>query len=125
MLDMFPFPSATGSTPEEQIASLVNYLTQFKETLEFALGNINVENLSPDLVKKINGLGVDANQSKEEREEELAQISIGNSFSIYDVIDSELFKSALKSEVSGINFNVNMVTGQLEYAFKSEEVNDG
>ena len=39
MLDMLPFLRVAGNTPEEKIASIVNYLTQFKETLEFVLMN--------------------------------------------------------------------------------------
>ena len=75
IVDMFPFPSVSGNTPEEQIASLVRYLTQFKETLEFALMNISEDNLSPELVNKLNELGARIERDKEEREDEVAQLS--------------------------------------------------
>lgn len=123
MFDIFPFPRITGNTPEEQIAELSNYLIQFKETLEFALTNISAENLSPDLINKLNELGADIEKSNEERESEVAQISI-NSLTVSDVCNSDLFKLAVKSMLSQyISFNVNYETGHLEYALSSEEVN--
>lgn len=75
MVDLFPFPKLNGNTPEEQIAELVRYLTEFKELLEFELRNISMENLSPELMSKIKGLGTDIEQTRENREEELAQIT--------------------------------------------------
>lgn len=112
---MLPFPKVMGNTPEEQIASLVNYMTQFKETLEFALMNISTENLSPDLVNMLNTLGADIEKNKEEREDEVAQIST-NALTIADVCNSDMFKDAIASEqTKNIRFNVNFDTGYLEY----------
>ena len=116
MVDMLPFPRIMGDTPEKQIGELINYLVQFKETLEFALMNISTENLSPDLVNKLNELGADIERSHSERESELAQISHGNSLTIFDVLNSEAFKVSVKNEVSNIKFTVNFETGHLEYA---------
>ena len=124
MFDMLPFLRVTGTTTEEQIASLVSYLTQFKETLEFALTNISTDNLSPDLVKLLNELGANIEKSNEEREDEVAQIST-NALTIPDVINSDLFKDAIASEqAKDITFNVNYETGYLEYT-TNEEANDG
>lgn len=115
MVDMLPFPRIIGNTPEEQIAEILNYLIQFKETLEFALMNISTDNLSPDLVKKLNELGANIEQSNVNREDELTQIS-HNSLTVSDVCNSDIFKSAVESEISDITFNVNFNTGYLEYA---------
>ena len=93
MFDILPFPRITGNTPEEKVAELINYLIQFKETLEFALMNISAENLSPDLINRLNALGADIEKSHTEREEELSQIS----------------------RIS-VAVNVNYETGHLEYA---------
>ncbi len=124
MVDMLPFPRVSGGTPEEQIASLVAYLTQFKETLEFALMDISTDNLSADLVNMLNELGAGIEKSNAEREDEVAQIST-NALTISDVCNSELFKDAIASETSKyISFNVNFETGHLEYNI-SEEVNNG
>jgi hypothetical protein len=95
MIDMFPFPRITGETPEKQIAELISYLIQFKETLEFALGNISMENLSPDLVNKINNLGANIEQSNLSKEDEFAQIAKHTS-----------------------QFTVNLETGNLDYEIK-------
>ena len=75
MLDLLPFPRLTGDTPEKQISELVNYLVQFKETLEFALMNISTENLSPELVNKLNELGAGIEKSNMDRDEGIMQIS--------------------------------------------------
>ena len=116
MVDMFPFPRITGGTPKEQIGELLNYLIQFKEILEFTLVNISTENLSPDLVNKLNELGANIKQNRVDREEELTQIS-NNALTISDVCNSDLFKGAVKYEASKyVSFNVNFETGHLEYA---------
>ena len=92
MVDIFPFPTTRGNTPEEKIAELTNYLIQFKETLEFALDNISTENLSPELVNKLNELGANAETSINTNEEDLAQIT-----------------------TKKISFTVNFDNGHLEY----------
>ncbi len=125
MVDIFPFPRIPSGNPESQIAELVNYLIQFKETLEFALMNISTENLSPDLLNKLNELGADIQTSNEAREEEMTQVSV-NALTIPDVCNSDLFKNVVKSEASKyVSFNVNFDTGHLEYAVTDEEVNNG
>ncbi len=116
MIDMFSFPTDTGSNTDERIANIINYLIQFKETLEFALTNISVENLAPDLVNQLNELGANIEQSKTERENELAQISGKSSLTVFDVINSEAFKSGIKNGISNIKFDINFETGHLEYS---------
>ena len=66
MYDMLPFPNLSGGTAEEQVAQINNYLIQFKETLEFVLANISIDNLSQDLVDKLNTLGADLEKSIED-----------------------------------------------------------
>ena len=126
MLDMLPFPRITESkTEKQQIAELVSYLTQFKETLEFALMNISSDNLSPELVNKLNSLGADIERSNTVREDEVAQVK-AQALTVSDVCNSDLFKLAIESETSKyISFNVNLETGHLEYATSNEEVNNG
>ena len=116
MMDMFSFPRITEDTPEKQILELVNYLIQFKETLEFNLMNISTENLSPELINKLNELGANIKKNAEDREEAIAQLSKNNVLSIYDVLNSELFKSEVKNTVSNIKFTINFDNGCLEYA---------
>ena len=125
MFDIFPFPSIQGNTPENKISELVNYLIQFKETLEFTLMNISTENLSPELVSMLNEMGANIERSNTAREEEVAQVSV-NALTIPDVCNSDLLKNTIKNETSKyINFNVNFDTGHLEYALTDEEVNNG
>lgn len=118
MYDMLPFPSVTAKTPEEQVGELTNYLIQFKETLEFILANISVENLSQELIQKLNDLGADVEKNAEERDEQLSQIA-NKSLTVSDVINSEGFKTSVQSEISKIKFTVNTETGNLEYTTTS------
>lgn len=121
MVDMFPFPSVAEGKPEKQIADIVNYLIQFKETLEFALTNISAENLSPELVNKLNEIGMNIDKSKEERTEEVAQIS-KNALTIPDVCNSNIFKNSVRSEIlEGLSLHINFDTGHLEYSVSYEE----
>ena len=115
MVDLFPFPSIPSSTPEKQIGDIVSYLIQFKEILEFALNNISVENLSPDLIAKLNELGADIVKSNEDRDEQIAQITTSN-LSVSDVVNSQVFKEELNEAVSNVKFTVNLETGNLEYS---------
>jgi hypothetical protein len=125
MLDMLPFPRIMGDTPDKQIVELVTYLVQFKETLEFALRNISTENLSPELVNKLNELGAGIEKSNENREDEIAQVS-SKTLTVSDVCNSEIFKLAVEDKFKGyITFNVNFETGHLEYNTSNEGVNNG
>lgn len=94
MQDMLPFPNLMGNTADEKLAQLNNYLIQFKETLEFILANISVENLSQDLVNKLNTLGANIEKSNEERNDQIGQVS-KNTLTISDVMNSASFKSEL------------------------------
>ena len=101
MMDMLPFFRSVEKTPEKKIDEIITYLIQFKEAIEFALTNITADNLSPDLVAKINSLGSDISRISNEKAEELAQLP------------------------GKINFRINYETGYLEYTSQNEEVNNG
>ena len=109
MYDILPFPNIIAGSAEEQTAQINNYLIQLKETLEFVLTNISIENLSQDLVVKLNNMGVEANS--EENYEQIQQVS-GKILTVSDVINSNAFKFALQNKVK---FEVNFKTGELEY----------
>lgn len=115
MVDVFSFPTDSGTTYDERIANIIGYLIQFKETLEFALNNISSENLSPELLNKLNDLGANIEQNKTERESEIAQLSSKSSLTIFDVINSETFKHGITQGISNIKFNINFENGHLEY----------
>ena len=120
MLDIFPFPDIKEGKPEKQVADLVSYLIQFKEILEFALTNISEENLSPTLISKLNQLGISIDESVE-----VAQSS-AKSLTVSDVVNSDIFKLAIKTEkIKDLLFNVNFETGHLDYNLTFEEENDG
>lgn len=118
MVDMLPFPRITGATSEEKMSDIINYLIQFKETLEFALMNISTENLSPELVNQLNELGANIEKSNVDREEEVAQLSKFSSITVSDVCNSALFKNEIDNRISKITFNVNFDTGELEYSIQ-------
>ena len=105
-------PHITATRPEEQVAQVKDYLFQLKEELEFILTNISVDNLSQDLVEKLNSLGADIEKNNEEKEEQLQKIN-NNSVTVYDVLNSSAFNSVLESKIP--SFSVNFATGYLEY----------
>ena len=120
MVDIFPFPRVTGETPEKQITELISYLIQFKETLEFELANISTENLSPDLVAKLDSLNATIEQSNLEKEDEIAQIANKTSqFASASAFSLNRTKPATEEELSQINFSVNFETGNLEYTINT------
>ena len=94
MYDMLPFPNINGVTIEEIAFQTNTYLTQLKETLEFLLNDISIENLSPELVSKLNELGADIEKSKESQEDQISQVA-NKTLTVSDVINSQPFKSSL------------------------------
>ena len=115
MVDMFPFPSITGTTPDEKVKDLTNYMIQFKEALEFTLMNISVDNLSPDLINTLNELGTNIEKNNEDRANEIAQVAQFSSITVSDVLNSDLFKSIINDKILRLHFTVNFDTGNLEY----------
>lgn len=97
MYDLLPFPNFAATEASELTAQLNNYLIQFKETLEFVLTNISTDNLSPDLITKLNELGAEIEKSNEERDDQINQVS-NNSITVSDVLNSSAFKQALPSK---------------------------
>lgn len=95
MYDMLPFPNIAATNSEELTAQINNYLIQFKETLEFVLTNINTDNLSQDLIERLNTLGADIEKTNEEREDQLNQIA-NKTLSVSDVINSQAFELAIE-----------------------------
>ncbi len=139
MYDILPFPNINAPTTKEQVVQIQDYLIQFKETLEFVLSNISIENLSQDIIEKLNKLSTDIERSVEDRDDQLQQVS-NNSLTISDVVNSELLKNEIanntltiddvvnsqdfKTEVENavtekfsttINFSINFEDGNLYY----------
>lgn len=112
MYDMLPFPRIAGKTPEEQIAEINNYLIQFKETLEFILTNISTDNLSDELVSKLNSLGAEIEKNIKNVDEQMQQVVSSKTLTVSDVVNSDAFKTAIETSVT---FTVNFDTGELEY----------
>lgn len=97
VVDLFPFLRLMGDTPEKQIGEIVEYLMQFKEMVEFALGNISTDNLSPEFATKLSEIEGSVNQINKNREEDYAQI-ISKILKTSDIFNSEAFKSAVAEE---------------------------
>lgn len=101
MYDMLPFPNITATDTKEQVAQINNYLIQFKETLEFILTNISADNLSPDLIEKLNALGSDIEKMNNDRNEEMQQVS-GKMITASDVVNSAVFKADMEAREAEI-----------------------
>lgn len=116
MFDIFQFPNFNARNTEELAGQMNNYIIQFKETLEFVLTNIGTDNLSSDLVGKLNTMGADIQRSNQERDDQIGQVT-NKSISVSDVVNSQMFKSALETKVEEKIpvFSINYETGNLEY----------
>jgi hypothetical protein len=114
MYDILPFPNITATNINDLVAQANNYLMQFKETLEFALTNISTDNLSQDLIEKLNSLGADIEKSIEDRDDQIQQVS-NQAITVSDVINSPSFVAAVNNKISNIKFTINFNTGNLEY----------
>ena len=136
MLDRLPMPHITATKTEEQIVQIRDYLFHFKEELEFILMNLNEDNLSGDLVEKLNSLGVDIETGKKESEEQLQQVS-AKQLTVSDVVNSPLFDMEVDSKLPKVSdiisndkfkqdltrevekaiptFTINFENGNLEY----------
>ena len=116
MLDILPFPQITATEPKEQISQVIDYLFRFKEELEFLLSNVNEDNLSQDLIEKLNSIGADIEKNTNESTEQLLQLT-SQALTVSDIVNSTAFKMAVQSTVqSNIpTFSINFETGQLEY----------
>lgn len=95
MYDMLPFPNIAATNIEELSFQTNNYLIQFKETLEFILTNIGADNLSQDLMEKLNSLGAEVEKTIEETDDQFQQVA-GNNLTLADVINSSAFEEALE-----------------------------
>ena len=124
MFDIFEYPNITAKNVDELAQQVNHYLVQFKETLEFALVNIGTDNLSADLIAKLNSLGADLEKSKEQQEDQIIQVS-NNALSVSDVLNSEAYKESLRSlradMEEDLELTVNYSTGNLEYTIKETE----
>jgi hypothetical protein len=111
------------TTTEEQVSQINNYLIQFKETLEFILQNISVDNLSPELINKLNELGSDIEKSHVEREEEIQQVS-GKILSVADVINSPMYQSDIDARVEAKKITVSDVVNSTEFQNEMDSVEE-
>ena len=97
MYDILPFPNINATNINDLVGQTNNYLIQFKETLEFALMNISIDNLSKELIEKLNTLGADIKKSNEDKEDQLQQV-LNKTLTVSDVLNSAAFKAALPQE---------------------------
>ena len=114
MLDRLPMPHITATKTEEQIAQVRDYLFHLKEELEFILMNISEDNLSSDLINKLNSLGVDIENNKSENEDQLQQMS-AKTLTVNDVVTSVLFDVEVTARVPKVSEIVEQTLGNAEF----------
>jgi hypothetical protein len=124
MYDMLPFPNITATDTKEQVAQINNYLIQFKETLEFILTNISADNLSADLIAKLNSLGSDIQKENVERGEEMQQVS-GRIITASDVVNSAVYQMDMELREEQIQkaheADINAVNRQIQQLSNTEQ----
>lgn len=112
MYDMLPFPNITATDAKEQASQINNYLIQFKETLEFILMNISVDNLSQDLINKLNDLGAEVKKSQTTMEEEVQQVS-KKAITASDVVNSAVYQADMNAREAQIQENIQAVSDRI------------
>lgn len=95
MIDALPFPHITAKDTQEQIKQINDYLVYFKESLEFILMNISADNLSSDLVDKLNRFDSEIETLKMVEDNVIQQVS-NKTITALEVIESEEYKASLK-----------------------------
>lgn len=120
MFDMLPFPNITATNAEEQAVQTNNYLIQLKESLEFILTNISVDNLSQELITTINSLGAQVKKNQTDRDEEMQQVT-NRILTASDVVNSSAYQADLdardariqeahESDISAVNESIQAVS---------------
>lgn len=95
MIDALPFPHITAKDTQEQIKQINDYLVYFKESLEFILMNISTDNLSSDLVDKLNRFDSEIETLKMVEDNVIQQVS-NKTITALEVIESEEYKASIK-----------------------------
>lgn len=112
MMDRLPFPHITAMEYEERVDQLIDYLMQLKETLEFELTGISTDNLSKELRDKLNNMEEGIESSNNVSDDKIQQVQ-NNALTLYDIINSELFKMAMQDNRPTLK--INFENGNLEY----------
>lgn len=95
MIDVLPFPHITAKDTQEQIKQINEYLVYFKESLEFILMNISEDNLSSELLIKLNRFNDEIETLKAVEENVIQQVS-NKTITATEVIESEEYKASIK-----------------------------
>ena len=112
MIDALPFPHITAKDTPEQIKQINDYLVYFKESLEFILMNISADNLSSDLVDKLNRFDSEIETLKIVEENVIQQVS-NKTITALEVIESEEYKASIKELEDKLTKEIQDVDGKV------------
>lgn len=112
MIDALPFPHITAKDTQEQIKQINDYLVYFKESLEFILMNISADNLSSDLVDKLNRFDSEIETLKIVEENVIQQVS-NKTITALEVIESEEYKASIKELEDRLTKEIQDVDGKV------------
>ena len=96
MAEQLPFLFTRGRNDSERLQEVIDYLHQLREELEVILMNLTTDNLSSEIIKKIQDGGIRTPINENDKEE------------IYQIVQKQN------------PININFETGQLEYTVPSE-----
>jgi DNA-binding FadR family transcriptional regulator len=94
--EQLPFLFTRGRNDSERLQEVIDYIHQLREELEGILMNLTADNLSSEIIKKIQDVGISTSINEKDKEE------------IYQIVQNQK------------SLNVNFETGQLEYTVPSE-----
>ena len=107
-----PFPNISGNTSAEKIEQLIVYLIQLKEELEYILSNISLDNLSSDVIEKIESANVNIKKTENTQEEQIQQL-LNYVLTVDDVLNSKSFNNILEELEARVNAYTDEKIGEL------------
>lgn len=113
MFEFLPHPDIKAKSLEDLTMQTNDYLFRLKESLEFMLMSIDIENLSPEFRSKLDSIGVDIQTTNDLREDGMAQMA-SNALTVEDVINSPLLDGKIDDSLEEVEESIGKKANQSE-----------
>lgn len=107
-----PFPNVGGNNDTERIEQIVAYLLQLRDELDFILSNITLDNLSKEVLEKIESVNQNIKKTEETQEDQIQQV-LNSVLKVDDVLNSKQFKNVLEELEERVNAYTDEKIGEL------------
>lgn len=113
MFEFLPHPDIKAKNLEDLTMQTNDYLFRLKESLEFMLMSIDIENLSPEFRSKLDAIGVEIQTANDIREDGMAQMA-SNALTVEDVINSPLLDGKIEDSLEEVEESIGKKANQSE-----------